>query len=149
MEISDEWVSPVTMCAFVVSWGSHGMSRLHSCVELIVSTFGRVMRTGCRPHICDWCIFHHKMASCGRVTDGKLSAHVYGHGNSLVGSMGQGVDGTVKSCHAVVPLCTGIGTLCTDIGRIHCDFIVICYPNVYSIGYWGLSERGGDRLVVK
>ena len=89
------------------------------------------------------------MAGCARVTDGKLSTHFYGRGNSLVGSMGQGVAGTLQSCHAVVRLCTGIGTLCTDIGRIHCDFIVICYPNVYSIGYWGLSERGGDRLVVK
>ena len=47
MDISNEWASPGTMCAFVISWGSHGMFRLHSCVELIVSPFGQVMRTGC------------------------------------------------------------------------------------------------------
>ena len=69
------------------------------------------------------------MASRARVTDEKLSTHFYGRGNGLMGSMWQGVAGTLQSCHAVVRLCTGIGTLCTDIGRTHCDFIVVYYLN--------------------
>ena len=44
--MSDECVNPGTMCASVISCGSHGISRLHVWVERIVVPSGNVMVMG-------------------------------------------------------------------------------------------------------
>ena len=44
--MSDECVNPGTMCASVILDGSHGISRLHVCVELIILPFGSVICSG-------------------------------------------------------------------------------------------------------
>ena len=44
--MSDECVNPGTMCASVISDGTHGISRLHVCVELIIFPFGSVICSG-------------------------------------------------------------------------------------------------------
>lgn len=44
--INDECANPGTMCASVITCGSHGMSRLHVWVDLIVFPFGSVIEMG-------------------------------------------------------------------------------------------------------
>ena len=46
VEISDACASPGTMCASVIWSGSHGMSRLHVCVDLMIFPFGSAMAIG-------------------------------------------------------------------------------------------------------
>ena len=46
VEISEEWARPGTICASVIWCGSHGMSRLHVCVDWMVRPFGIVIVIG-------------------------------------------------------------------------------------------------------
>ena len=41
-----EWESPGTICASVTVFGSHGMSKLHVCVDCIIFTLGSVIFNG-------------------------------------------------------------------------------------------------------
>ena len=43
---NDECVSPGTMCALVTLLESHGMSRLHVCVDLITDPSGSLILSG-------------------------------------------------------------------------------------------------------
>lgn len=42
----DECANPGTMCASVMASGSHGISRLHVCVDLIMDPSGNLMESG-------------------------------------------------------------------------------------------------------
>ena len=46
VDISDECESPGTICASVNSSGSHGISRLHVCVDWILLPFGGLILSG-------------------------------------------------------------------------------------------------------
>ena len=46
IDISVEWAKSGTMCASVRLSGSHEMSKLHTCVETMISPFGIVIVTG-------------------------------------------------------------------------------------------------------
>ena len=46
IDMIDAWASSGTMCALFISFGSQGMSKLHSWVEHIVSPLGMVILTG-------------------------------------------------------------------------------------------------------
>ena len=46
IEIKLAHASPGTMCASVMACGSHGIFRLHSCVDSIMPTWGNVIFNG-------------------------------------------------------------------------------------------------------
>jgi hypothetical protein len=46
VDINDECANPGTMWASVISWGNHGMLRLHVCVDVITLPFGILMLIG-------------------------------------------------------------------------------------------------------
>ena len=46
VETNDECESPGTTCASVILLGSHGMSRLHVCVDWIIDPFGSLILSG-------------------------------------------------------------------------------------------------------
>ena len=46
VDMRDEWERPGTICASVTVFGSHGMSKLHVCVNCIIFPLGSVIFNG-------------------------------------------------------------------------------------------------------
>ena len=46
VDMRDEWEIPGTICASVNVFGSHGMSKLHVCVDFIIFPLGSVIFNG-------------------------------------------------------------------------------------------------------
>ena len=46
VDMRDEWERPGTICASVTVLGSHGMSKLHVCVDCIIFPLGSVIFNG-------------------------------------------------------------------------------------------------------
>ena len=46
VDMGDEWERPGTICASVTVFGSHGMSKLHVCVDCIIFPLGDVIFNG-------------------------------------------------------------------------------------------------------